>query len=167
MVVVVVVYFGFCLTSLVFQGYFRQSQIFQTLWGTMGFVKQIYIVQKPFLSASSIQSAIHAFTNIYSVIISVAFSALTFLVGHQEEHLACKNLSDEVLTWLSVWSMLQIVCICKVPLQRTCSWSVTLNSTLTLYGPADASAIPKPCHLLPHLNPDWFFLSGTGLTRLS
>jgi len=30
------------------------------------------------------------------------------------------------------------------------------------YGPADATAIPKPDHLLPHLNPDWFYLSGTG-----
>ena len=111
MVVVDVVYFGFCLTSLVFQRYFRQSQIFQTLWGSMGFVKQVCTVQKPFLSASSIQSVIHTFTNIYSVIISVAFIALTFLVGHQEEHLVCKNLSDEVLTWLSVWSKVQIVCI--------------------------------------------------------
>ena len=24
-------------------------------------------------------------------------------------------------------------------------------------GPADATAIPKPRHQLPHLNPDWFF----------
>jgi len=24
------------------------------------------------------------------------------------------------------------------------------------YGPADATAIPKPPHLLPHLNSDWF-----------
>jgi len=29
---------------------------------------------------------------------------LTLLVGRQEEHLACKKLSDEVLSWLSVWS---------------------------------------------------------------
>ena len=28
---------------------------------------------------------------------SVAFSALTLLVGRQEEHLACKNLSDDML----------------------------------------------------------------------
>jgi len=28
------------------------------------------------------------------------------------------------------------------------------------YGPADASAIPKPHHLLPRLNPDWFYFSG-------
>ena len=33
------------------------------------------------------------------------------------------------------------------------------------YGPADATAIPKPHHLLPHLNPDWFYLSDTGLPR--
>jgi len=32
----------------------------------------------------------------------IAFSALTLLIGHQEEHPACKKLSDEVLAWLSV-----------------------------------------------------------------
>ena len=30
----------------------------------------------------------------------IAFSALTLLVGRQEEHLACKELSDEVLAWV-------------------------------------------------------------------
>jgi len=40
-----------------------------------------------------------------------AFSALTLLVGCREEHPACKNLSDDVLVWLSVWSEVQIVCI--------------------------------------------------------
>jgi len=40
-----------------------------------------------------------------------AFSALTSLLGHEEEHPACKKLSDEVLVWLSVWSEVQIVCI--------------------------------------------------------
>ena len=35
------------------------------------------------------------------------------------------------------------------------------------YGPADATAVPKPQHLLPPLNPDWFYLSATGLPRLS
>ena len=34
---------------------------------------------------------------------------------------------------------------------------------LFAYGPADATAIPKPHHLFPHLNPDMFYLSGTGL----
>jgi len=40
-----------------------------------------------------------------------AFSALTLLVGRQEGHPACKNLSDGVLAWLSVWSEMQ-----------TCMW---------------------------------------------
>jgi len=31
-----------------------------------------------------------------------AFSALMLLVGRQEGHLACKNMSDGVLAWLSV-----------------------------------------------------------------
>jgi len=51
------------------------------------------------------------------------------------------KLSDEVLVWLSVWSEVQIVCI----------WSSRCH------------CIPKPHHLLPHLNPDWFYLSGTDL----
>jgi len=40
-----------------------------------------------------------------------AFSALTLLGGHQEEHPACKKLSSEVLAWLSVWSMVHMSCI--------------------------------------------------------
>jgi len=35
------------------------------------------------------------------------------------------------------------------------------------YGPADATAIPKPHHLLPFVNPDYFYVFGTGLSRLS
>jgi len=37
-----------------------------------------------------------------------AFSALTPLTGRQEEHPACKKMSDEVLVRLSVWSELQM-----------------------------------------------------------
>jgi len=40
----------------------------------------------------------------------IAFSALPLLVGHQEEYLACKELSDEVLAWLSVWCEVQMIC---------------------------------------------------------
>jgi len=40
-----------------------------------------------------------------------AFSALTLSVGRQEEHPACKKLSDEVLVRLFVWSEVQIICI--------------------------------------------------------
>jgi len=41
----------------------------------------------------------------------IAFSALTLSVGHHEEHLACKKLSDKVLAWLSVWIEMQMICI--------------------------------------------------------
>jgi len=37
-----------------------------------------------------------------SCALTFALSALILLVGHQEQHPACKKLSDEVLTWLSV-----------------------------------------------------------------
>jgi len=40
-----------------------------------------------------------------------AFSALTLLVGRQEEHPACKSLGDAVLKWLSVYSEVQMMCI--------------------------------------------------------
>ena len=40
-----------------------------------------------------------------------AFSALTLLVGRQEGHPARKNLSDEVVAWLSVWSEVLMTCI--------------------------------------------------------
>ena len=62
------------------------------------------------------------------------------LDGHQEEHP-----SDDVLVWLSDGA--------------TCR--------LFAYGPADTITIPKPHHLLPHLHPDWFYLSGTGLPNMS
>jgi len=72
-----------------------------------------------------------------------AFSALTMLIGRPEEHSAYKNLRDE------------------------CGYLSEVRCRLFAYGPADATAIPKPHQLLPHLNPDWFYLSGTGLPRLS
>ena len=43
--------------------------------------------------------------------IPTASTALTLLVGHQEEHPVCKKLSGEVLAWLSVWSEVQMICI--------------------------------------------------------
>jgi len=45
---------------------------------------------------------------LFSVLFSDAFSALTPLTGRQEEHPACKKLSDEVL---SVWSEVTTICI--------------------------------------------------------
>ena len=66
-----------------------------------------------------------------------AFHALTLLVGCQEEYPACKN--GVVVCW--------------------CGYLSGARCRLFAYGPADATAIPKPHHLLPHLNPDWFYLS--------
>ena len=69
--------------------------------------------------------------------------ALTLLdrVGWQEGHLASKNLSGEVLAWLSVWSEVQIFA----------------------YGPADATATPSS---LASLKSRMVYLSGAGLSRL-
>ena len=44
----------------------------------------------------------------------IAFSALTLLVECQEQHAACKKLSDVVLTWLYVWSVVQMICIWSI-----------------------------------------------------
>jgi len=46
-----------------------------------------------------------------SVFYRIACSALTLLVGRQEEHPVCKKLSDELLVWLSVWSKVQMICM--------------------------------------------------------
>jgi len=74
-----------------------------------------------------------------------AFSALTLLVGCQEEHLACKN---------------RVMRCC-------CDYLSGARCILFAYGPADATATPKPRHLLRHFNPDLSNLSGTVLPRLS
>ena len=47
----------------------------------------------------------------FCIWIVCAFTALTLLVGRQEEHLACKKLIGEVLVWLSVWNEVQVICI--------------------------------------------------------
>jgi len=44
-----------------------------------------------------------------------------------------------------------------------CGYLSGARCRLFAYGPADATAVPKPSRLLPRLNPDWFYLSGTGL----
>jgi len=41
------------------------------------------------------------------LLLHIAFSALTLLVGRQEGHSSCKKLSGGVLAWLSVWSEVQ------------------------------------------------------------
>ena len=64
--------------------------------------------------------------------------------------------------WLGVWKSIR-------PLKIEW-WGVgvvvCLECRLFAYGPADATAIPKRYHLLPHLNQDWFYLSDIGFPRL-
>jgi len=48
-----------------------------------------------------------------------------------------------------------------------CGYLPGARCRLFAYVPADATAIPKPHRLLPHLNPDRYYLSGTGSLRLS
>ena len=81
----------------------------------------------------------------YSWFLNVPFSALTLLVGRHEEHPACTN-------WvMGCW----------------CGYLSGARWSLFAYGLTNDTAFPKPHHLLSHLNPDWFYLSGTVLPRLS
>ena len=81
----------------------------------------------------------------WSLLSPKSFSALTLLVGCQEEHPACKS-------WvMGCW----------------CDYLSGARCRLFACGPADATAIQKLRHLLPHLNPDSFYLSVTGLPRLT
>ena len=79
-----------------------------------------------------------------SILSLVPSMLCSLLLWHQEEHLACKN-------WV-------IRC-----------WRGYLSGARCrsfAYGPADATASQNPHHLFHHLNPDWFYLSGTGLLGL-
>ena len=49
--------------------------------------------------------------SLLDLLLVFAFIALTLLVWRQEEHPARKKLSDGVLAWLSVWSVVQMICI--------------------------------------------------------
>ena len=51
----------------------------------------------------------HTFCFLPSVFL--VFSALTLFVGRQEEHPACKKMSDEMVVWLYVWSEVKMIYI--------------------------------------------------------
>ena len=63
---------------------------------------------------------------------SVAFSALTLLVGRQEGHPACKKLSSEVLAWLSCLERgadLHMAQLMTLPLTVSCSSKIQIGFT--------------------------------------
>jgi len=69
-------------------------------------------------SAEQCGLGVPAWTNALLVLSAqYASSALTLLVGWQEEHPACKKQSGGVLVWLSVWSKVQT---CIWPRRRHC-----------------------------------------------
>ena len=53
------------------------------------------------------------------------------------------------------------------PVKIECGYVSGARCRLFACGPTDSTAFSKPHHLLPHLNPHWFYLSGIGLPRLS
>ena len=76
------------------------------------------------------------------LLIVLAFVALMLLFVQQEEHPACKKMSDDVMAWLSVWSKVLMTCI----------WSGWCH-----------------CHpiICASVKSRTIYLSGTGLHRLS
>jgi len=110
-------------------------QIFLHYWpivvarGQAAFLDNIYMQWK--------SSSVIICQSLCDAVIIVAFSALTLLVGHQKEHLACKNWA--MRCWCGYLSGARCRFFCIWP-----SWS---------------HCISKPHHLLSDLNPDWFYLS--------
>jgi len=76
-------------------------------------------------------------TSVY-FFISICHQRLTLLAGRQEEHLACKKLSDEVLAWLSVRNEVQMICIwsswCHCHLITSCFIKIQIG--LAIWAPA-------------------------------
>jgi len=70
--------------------------------------------------------------------INTVLLLLLLLVVRQEERLACKKLSDEVLAWLSVWSKVQMICMwsswCYCHLNVSCF--VRIQNGVTFLVPA-------------------------------
>ena len=64
--------------------------------------------------------------------------ALTLLGWHQEEHLACEKLSDEVLAWLSLRNEVQMICIWSswCHYQPVISCFIKIQNSLTFLVPA-------------------------------
>ena len=70
----------------------------------------------------------------------------------------------------SQWShnVTSLLTPCSIAVHFTCRMrGVGAKCRLFAYGPAEVTAVPKPRHLLPHLHPQWIYLSGTGLPRFS
>jgi len=75
------------------------------------------------------------------VMVNLAFSALTLLVGRQEGHPAFKKPSGGVLAWLSVWSKVHMAQLMPLPLTVSCFSKVQIGFTFLV--PADPGSPGK------------------------
>ena len=103
--------------------------------------KEFSLVWRTLYISAKFESPVHQYCT--STILAVVPSVLWQLTGYQEEHPVCKN-----------WVM-----------RCWCGYLYTARCRFFGYGPADATASQN--HLLPRLNPDWFYLSGTSLLTRS
>ena len=86
----------------------------------------------------SISHSLSLLYHCWDITICFAFSALTLLVGRQEEHPACKISSDEVLAWLSVCSEVHMICIWSswCHCHPIISWFIKIKTSWTYLVPA-------------------------------
>jgi len=90
------------------------------------------------------------------LILVLAFSVLTLLVGRQEGHPACKKLSGGVLAWLSVWSVMQ-----------TCIWPSWCHChLLSLASVKSRLVLPPFWYRLTRVVPDIGPLNGCVCVRV-
>ena len=80
-------------------------------------------------------------------------TALTLLVGQQEWHPACKNLSGWVLAWLSVWSEVHMAQLMPLPLTVSCFSKIQIGFTFLVpahLGSPEKRAIKRVCVCIKH-----------------
>ena len=85
--------------------------------------------------------------------------------GHDDRQRHEDHREEQVLA--RALSLLTSLLTCHNRMRCWCGYLSGARRRLFAYGPADATVISKPHHLLPHLNPDWFHLSCTALPLLS
>ena len=91
-------------------------------------LRGVHSVHLQVLLVGTCQNVVHG--------LSLAFRALTLLVGRQEGHPACKKLSGGVLAWLFVWSEVQTCTAQLMPLPPTVSCFSKIQTGFTFLVPA-------------------------------
>jgi len=126
------------LTACDFEHSFNTVKVQTTWFPVLHWVRLTnlcYIFEDISLSISHSLSLLY---HCWDITICFAFSALTLLVGRQEEHPACKISSDEVLAWLSVCSEVHMICIWSswCHCHPIISWFIKIKTSWTYLVPA-------------------------------